>query len=264
MNQSSTPMAVLFICRSGFRRTVFGGALSALLCLSHTARTSEAEKGCREAYADHANTIFACNVVIASPSVPIPQLIRALEIRAQALLSTGKPELALVDYTHAIGYLPAGKLQGYILYLRGKTYLIHLADQLPNALADLQRANRQAPGNTRILEALATAYGKAGQTVDAIRIASEAIASDRRSVTALQIRAESYEKRGQIRQALDDLDALLAESPHDPDLMIWRGRIHQRRNNLYAALADYRNAARLRSDADLLARIQRLEQQIGK
>ena len=223
---------------------------------------NEVEKGCREAFGDYINTIHACNVVLASSSLPIPEVIRALQIRAQALLGAGKPDLAITDYTRAMTYLPKGQLQGYILYLRGKTHLDFLsfsAEHLQMAVNDLERANAQAPLNTRILEALAAAYMKQQRFEDTIHAATDALRADGRSVIARKLRAQAEEQLGRARLSLVDLDSLLLNTPHDHELLIWRGRIHQNRNNVHAALADYRKAARVQTTDDLLMKIRQLE-----
>lgn len=257
-------MAASFTCDFLTCRTLHWVAICAFLLFSHHAGAegNEAGRGCREAFSDHINTVRACNVVLASPSLPIPEVIRALQIRAQALLGTGKPELAITDYTRAISYLPKGQLQGYIFYLRGKTYLEFLsitAENLKLATRDLEQANWQAPYNSRILEALTTAYMKQQRPEDAIRTATEALRADERSVIARKLRAHAQEQIGKARFALDDLDVLLVNTPHDHELLIWRGRIHQNRNNIHAALADFRKAARILTTDDILKRIRQLE-----
>lgn len=263
MNQSSTPTAVSFICNSRFSGCMAWAALAVYFCLIPPSHANEAAKGCREAYADHANTIRACNVVIASTEIPVPHLIRALQIRAQALLSVGKPSDAVVDYTSAIVRLPTGQLQGYILYLRGRVRVQFLPDQSELGLLDLEQANAQAPANTRILEALAEVYLKNNQPEKTIRAASQAIEADPRSVVARRAKAHAHEKKGQLRLVLAELNTLLLQSPHDYDLFVWRGRIHQKRNNIYSALADYRKAVRIRTSDVLLERIKKLERALN-
>ncbi len=237
--------------------------LCALWAVS-AASASEASNGCREAYSDYLNTIYACNLVIAKPSLATPHLIRALQIRAQALLASGRPLAAIRDYSIAIDRLPVGRLQGYILYLRGTTRLKYLRDGQKTGTADLERANRQAPANTRILEALAGAYANQDRQRDAIGMASRVLDVDPRSVIARKIRARALELTGQSHLAIKDLDKLISDTPRDYDLSLWRGRIHHLRNNLHAALADYRNAARVKSTDELLTKIESLERALGQ
>lgn len=259
MNQFSTRMTASFICNTRPLTDAVCAVLVALCCLTTAAHGSDVEDGCRESFTDHANTILACNVVIASPSISIPRLIRALQIRAQAFLSTGRPEEAVADYSNAIEKLPVGQLQGYILYLRGRIRVRYIPGQLEQGTHDLELANAQAPANTRILEALAEVYLAMEQPLETIRVASQAIETDARSVIARKSRARAYDQLGKSHLALKDLNALLLQTPHNYDLIFWRGRIHQKRNNIYSALADFRNAVRIQSSDALSERIQELE-----
>ncbi len=255
-------MAASFTCRFLIPRILHWSLLSSLLLFAPYSWANAPEKGCREAFGDYLNTIRACNVVLSSPTLQIPEVIRALQIRAQALLGAGKPELAVIDYSRAITYLPKGQMQGYILYLRGKSRLDFLSSSpevLETAVQDLEQANAQAPLNARILEALATAYLKQQHPEDAIRAATEALNADERSVIARKLRAQAHELTGRPRLALPDLDALLLNTPHDHELLVWRGRIHQNRNNVHAALTDFRKAARIQTTDKILERIRQLE-----
>jgi len=221
---------------------------------------AEVREGCRDSFSDYSNTIYACNIIIATPGLPVPELIRALQVRAQALVGVGQPHDAIRDYDSAIDRLPSGRLQGYILYLRGRTRLEHLTEEQGLGIADLERANALAPSNTRILEALASASFKQNNLENTIKHASNALESDPRSVIARKLRARALDNTQQSYLALRDLDVLISATPRDYDLLVWRARIHHRRNNLHAALADYRKAARIRSSDELLSLITQIEQ----
>lgn len=263
MNLFSTRMIASFICRffacqKAFRTTLT--VLVGLVFLSGPSQgASSARNGCQEAFADHVNTIRACNVLLASPRLSIPEQNRALQIRAQALLASDRPKEAIRDFTTAIENLPEGQLQGYLYYMRGATYIKHLSPRSKEGLKDLETANNLAPGNTRILELLAQTYLTQGNFKAAVNRASEALDTDPRSVIALRTRAKANDNLGFTRLVLADLNDLLEHTPKDYDLFVWRGRVHQKRNNLYAALADFRKAVRLKSSDDLVSTIQRLE-----
>ena len=225
----------------------------------HNASASKAHKGCREAFSDYTNTIHACNVLISSPDIPAAQLIRALQVRAGAYLASRNPELAEQDYTSAIERLPKGQLQGYILYQRGQLRVTYLPKKREAGLVDLYQANALAPANTRILEALALAYLGQNNAKDALIYATQAVEIDPRSVIARKAIARAYQTQGKTHLVLKELNALLNLSPRDHDLLVWRGEINQKRNNIHAALADFRRAARIKSTDEILYRIRELE-----
>lgn len=228
--------------------------------VSWPAAGGDVRDGCREGFSDYSNTIYACNIVISTPELATPELIRALQIRAQALVGSGQPGAAVRDYSSAIDRLPSGRLQGYILYLRGRTRLEHITESRVEGISDLERANTLAPANTRIREALASIYFQQGRYEKAIKHSSDVLASDPRSVIARKVRARALEQSGQSYLTLKDLDVLITGTPRDYDLIVWRARIHHTRNNLHAALADYRKAARIKSSDELLSLIVQIEQ----
>ncbi len=260
-------MVVSFTCkRTPVWRKIWPATLllivMAFACLN--VKASASTNGCRDGFSDYKNTIYACNVLIAKPGLSTPQMVRALQVRAQALIVANRPADAVRDYTSAIERLPKGRLQGYLLYLRGRTNLEYLNGQVGQGTRDLEAANTLAPGNTRILEALAGAYYGQARYQEAITISTQAIDADPRSVVARKIRAQANENIGKAFKALVDLDMLLIQMPRDYDLLVWRARIHYTRNNSYAALADYRKAARIKTTDEILAVIARLERILDK
>tara|TARA_B110000046_G_scaffold66076_1_gene73865 strand:+ start:133 stop:366 length:234 start_codon:yes stop_codon:yes gene_type:complete len=67
---------------------------------------------CRDNFGDHNFTIRACNLIISCPLGLMPEVIRALQIHAQALIISDKTNLAITNYTSALVRLPKGQLKG--------------------------------------------------------------------------------------------------------------------------------------------------------
>jgi len=246
-----------------YLKPAFGGVL---LFMASAASADEISDACNDNLGDVVNTLRACDVVIGRQETDRASRIRAFQVRARTHLAAGNVAAALSDFSTAISALPDGKLKGYVLYLRALSrfdYTKHTRQSIASSLGDLERANALAPANPRILETLARVYGTAGRPRDAIRNASAALAYDPRLPTARKVRARSYETTSQTRKALNDLDVLLERQLADPDLLTWRGRLHEKRRNLRQALADYRNAARVKTTQELLDAIARLERVLG-
>jgi len=244
---------------------------AALLCIAlllapSLGRAGDALGDCNETHRNTLNTLRACDVVIGRRGTNKAVRIQAFQIRGKTHLATGNVSAAIADFTSAIDALPNGKLKGYVLFLRAQSrfdYTEKTATSLKATLDDLEIANDLAPDNPRILESLAKAYSAAGQHEDAARTAALVLTIDPRALNAYKVRATAFEALGQTHDAILELNTLLDRKLRDPELLAWRGRLHEKRRNAYLALADYRNAARLETTNELLAGIKRMKALLG-
>ncbi len=221
---------------------------------------------CNDSSTDLINTLRACDVVIGRQNTGLAERIRAFQIRAKAHLATDNITAALNDLTSAISALPDGKLKGYVLFLRAQTrfdYSPRTDNAIAASLADLEQGDTLAPANPRIIEILARVYGFSGQHQNAIDRATSVLENDYRALAARKIRAYAFEALGKNREALIDLNALLERQRGNSDLLAWRGRLYEKRRNVTKALADYRNAARIKTTQNLLDGIKRMERILG-
>jgi len=226
----------------------------------------EVSDACNDNLGNITNVLRACDVVIGRQETDRATRIRAFQVRARTHLAAGNIDAALSDFSTAISALPDGKLKGYVLYLRAQSrfdYTRRDPQALKDSLNDLERANELAPANPRILEILARLYQAAGRNQEAIKSAGEALFYDPRSISARKTRAQLYDADGLTREALIDLNILVERQLANPDLLTWRGRLHEQRRNLKQALADYRNAARVKTTQEVLDGIQRVERALG-
>jgi tetratricopeptide (TPR) repeat protein len=227
----------------------------------------EISEGCNETLTDLTHTLRSCDVVIGRRNTDLATRIRAFQVRGKTHLAVGNIRAAMADFTSALSALPDGRLKGYVLYLRGQSRFDYAkrTDGVINAsLDDLENANALAPANPRILETLARIYLIADRPEDAIRTANSAVENDPRALDARKSRAQAFEATGRNREAISDLNALLERRIGDPDLLAWRGRLHEKRRNVKQALADYRNAARRKTTQQLLDGIKRMERVLGE
>jgi len=241
--------------------------VAVLLLISAPASGDDIADACNDTLNDITNTLRACDVVIGRQNTDRATRIRAFQVRARTHLAAGNLNAALADFSTAISALPDGKLKGYVLYLRAQSrfdYSPRSPKSIALSLDDLERANVLASGNLRILETLARVYSAAGRDQAALGSANAALVIDPRSRSARKVRARAYESRGMNREALDDLNILLHRQLADPDLLTWRGRLHEKRRNAVKALADYRNAARVKTTQELLDGIERMERVLGR
>ena len=226
----------------------------------------EISDACNDGLSDITNILRACDVVIGRQETDRATRIRAFQVRARTHLAARNITAALADFSTAISALPDGKLKGYVLYLRAQSrfdYTQQSPQSIKDSLNDLERANGLAPANPRILETLARLYQAAGRNQDAVKSTGEALIYDPRSISARKTRAQLYEADGLTREALNDLNVLVSRQLANPDLLTWRGRLHEKRRNLIQALADYRNAARVKTTQEVLDGIQRVERVLG-
>jgi len=244
--------------------SVFGVVL--LLLTAGPVGGDEISDACNDGLSDITNILRACDVVIGRQETDRATRIRAFQVRARTHLAAGNIAAALADFSTAISALPDGKLKGYVLFLRAQSrfdYTPHSLQSITDSLNDLERANGLAPANPRILETLARLYQATGRNQQAIKSTDEALFYDPRSISARKTRAQLYEADGLTREALEDLNVLVERQLANPDLLTWRGRLHEKRRNLKQALADYRNAARVKTTQEVLDGIQRVERVLG-
>lgn len=247
------------------RKPVAGFAV--FLLLANPATADEISDACNESLTDVINTLRACDVVIGRQNTDRASRIRAFQTRAKAHLAAGNLKAALNDFSSAISALPDGKLKGYVLFLRAQSrfdYGNRTQQTIAASLDDLEVANGLASGNPGILETLSRVYLAAERYRDAIWSAETALTHDPRMIVARKTRARAFEAMGRTRDALTDLDILLKRQLADPGLLAWRGRLHEKRRNIRQALADYRNAARIKTTQELLDGIKRMEKVLGK
>ena len=237
------------------------------LFMPSISKSDEISRQCNDTNLDLNNALRACDVVIGRQNTSRAKRIRAFQVRAKVHLAAGNITASLNDLTSAIAALPDGRLKGYVLFLRAQTrfdYVARTEKTITASLADLERADTLAPANPRIIEILARVYGFSGQYSKAIDRATRVLNNDPRALIARKIRARAYETLGQNRNAIRDLDSLLARTRGDSTLLAWRGRLHEKRRNVVKALADYRNAARISTTQELLDGIKRLERILQK
>lgn len=240
--------------------SVMGASLFLLTPIA--AHSDQIARQCTDTHIDLINALRSCDVVIGRQNTPRADLIRAFQIRAKLHLARGNIDASMNDLTSAISALPDGKLKGYVLFLRGQTrfdYQPRTPQSTDTALVDLERADTLSPDNPRILELLARLYGHKGLHLNAIKHATAVLENDNRALVARKVRAAAYEAMGSSREALKDLDILIARQRGAADLLAWRGRLHEKRRNVVKALADYRNAARIETTEELLEGIARVE-----
>jgi tetratricopeptide (TPR) repeat protein len=250
-----------------WRQYVLFWGLAFALFTPVTAHSDEISRQCTDTNLDLINTLRSCDVVIGRQNTPRAERIRAFQVRAKIHLASRNIDASINDLTSAISALPDGKLKGYVLFLRGQTrfdYSARTPQSVDASLVDLEQADNLSPDNPRIIELLARVYGHKGLHLNAINQATAVLKNDDRALTARKVRAAAYEASGNTREALIDLDILLERQRGNPDLLTWRGRIHERRRNLVQALADYRNAARLETTQELLDSIERTEKALGQ
>jgi tetratricopeptide (TPR) repeat protein len=170
-----------------------------------------------------------------------PNHVRALELRADALVILDRPEEAFANAKRAVTLDPSSHM--------GYGTLAHIYNrrrQWPMGIAYATIALRIKPEDVTAWNNRATAYAALGSYHQALADVNEALKLDRKSRAAcLANRAGAYAGLGEYQKALADLNSAIDREPLNPTWYANRSAVYTRLGNMDKAAEDRQQALKL-------------------
>jgi serine/threonine protein kinase/tetratricopeptide (TPR) repeat protein len=171
-----------------------------------------------------------------------PDFAKAYYDRGLAKVAAGDPT-AIKDFDKVIALKPDQQLDSEARVQRSKIYAA--SGNFSGAISDLRKVQESAPAYGREYNMLLASYlRKSQQDDEAIATYTKILAKHHDFATAYQRRSELYLKKGDLRQALADMDSALLWDQNNLPYFIQRADIYEKLGETALANQDYQTVVK--------------------